>query len=348
MRRRSGIPKWIGLLGVGLLLVGSVWFLLFARKPPTVRGVRVGLLLPGEGELGPADFTPDGGHLISTVRGIRETIVWELVRGSGVQTFRVPRWPVSRAQFSPDSRWVAIVDRNRGLEVYSVPAGRLAWNDADASDCTWISSANGFAALVSHQDSIDIRSAASGAVLETVAMTELQLDSWPAAPSADGRRLATFGRSLSVLELETLNITRSDEAPNEAPQPPYSIRWSPDGKWIATGGHASMIGPHYVKIYAADSCELRYSFAGHGGPIAVLAWASSSEYLVTAVGAKGWLGTPTMLEVIDLSSGKIVRRLKGGWDQWIAGVWTETDSTFTGVQRDGAVWRWDLSGLRSK
>ncbi len=133
--------------------------------------------------------------------------------------------------------------------------------------------------------------------------------------SPDGRHLAVgYGQwssgdptktaPLVIYEVETGKIVRQIEGFLDGV---YSVAWSPDGKWIATGSgvyqHRPMLGE--VKVWNAATGELVYDLKGHSDCVWGVSFSPDGRRLASASGTQpGPQGDRGEFIIWDLVSGQ--------------------------------------------
>jgi eukaryotic-like serine/threonine-protein kinase len=98
-----------------------------------------------------------------------------------------------------------------------------------------------------------------------------------------GARIATASDdgSARVWDLAKPGAPEFVLAINQAPV--VSVRFSPDGNWLATASGdntACIVSPHPRARWVTDPCDA--PLRGHGGPLASIRWSPSGAYVVTA------------------------------------------------------------------
>lgn len=280
---------------------------------------RVVLTVGNEG--GEVDWarTPDGRSLFVT-QGPEESgtiTIRDATTGDAVTSWRAHGVDVNDVSFSADGSMLATTGDDGTLKVWRLAdhslvgqAGgdRQAWGPSFSPDGSRVAAAwpqEGVARI------LDLERG-------TVRVIQGSEDTIQATSfSPDGRELAVAPvaasvRVLSARSLETVRTLQADGISSDLLG--FEIAFSPDGRWIAS---ASDDGN--AKVWDAGTGELRFSLAGHSGPVMSLDWTDDSAHLVTGSAD----GTAIVWEVGDAGYRRVLalssQDLLGG----IAGVAVE-------------------------
>jgi eukaryotic-like serine/threonine-protein kinase len=121
------------------------------------------------------------------------------------------------------------------------------------------------------------------------------------------------------------------------------VAWSPDGKWIATGG-GNVSGftndlPGFLSIFDAEGRSTQ-ELVGHMGVIQSISWSPDSQLLAAA---SGNFGPPGQIKIWNAQSGQITKELKGLKNQAVAVAWSPNQEWIAGSTSNGAILIWDAA-----
>src|SRR5262249_9096145 len=177
-------------------------------------------------------------------------------------------------------------------------------------------------ATASEDGAVKLWETATGKELRTLR----QPGTMPSGPSAikglvfhpDGKSLACLharkGGTVEILETETGKSIRL--IPTHHPGEAQCLAFSPDGRYLATGGRGSRsgIGDEAIKVWDAESRACVLTLSGHTNFVSGLTFSRDGQRLASA----GWDRT---VQVWDLTKGEKRKSLVlRGHTHWVTGV----------------------------
>lgn len=121
---------------------------------------------------------------------------------------------------------------------------------------------------------------------------------------------------------------------DRARNPINAVAWSPDGRWIAVAGYAS------VKVLAADSLAAVRQLSGPRGAVNEVAFSSDSLQLIAAGGEAGLFGEACLWNVAD---GRLLRTVTGHRDSLYSAAVSPDGSVLATGSYDEKVRLWDVA-----
>ena len=275
-----------GRTGGGLLETGEfkVWDAATGQELFTVRG----------GDARWVSFTPDGKQIATIGYEGGALKLWDAATGQPAEPpapplFVLPNCPVS---FSPDGKRIACLaaTETADLKVWDTTTGRYELNiktDDHNAQCVSFSP-DGTRIAHSRFDTVEVRDATTGKLLSTF-KGHLQKGNLHSRQSTirrlcfspDGNRIASAGMDLKVWSTATGRELYDAGSGNHSPA------FSPDGKWLVTGGAA---GDVYDRILVLDAGtgKKKLTLRGHPGNYTfnTMAFSPYGTRLVSCTGSK--------------------------------------------------------------
>jgi WD40 repeat protein len=269
----------------GLLETGEfkVWDAATGQELFTVRG----------DDARQVSFTPDGKQIATIGYGGGPLKLWDAATGQPADPpapplFVLPNCPVS---FSPDGTRIAYVSfrDTYTLSVWNITTGShdLIIKVQDNAKCVSFSP-DGQRIAHDEYDTVKVRDATTGKLLSTFKghPQKLNLHSRRSTIrrlcfSPDGNRIASAGMDLKVWSTATGRELYDAGSGNHSPV------FSPDGKWLVTGGAA---GDDYDRILVLDAWtgKKKITLQGHPGNYTfnTMAFSPDGTRLVSCTGSK--------------------------------------------------------------
>jgi WD40 repeat protein/class 3 adenylate cyclase len=184
---------------------------------------------------------------------------------------------VNDVKFSPDGTVLATAGDDGFLKVWDPETGELIFEEQGPGGVVGLSfAADG--ALVSaawpEEETVRILEAATGDVVQELSVPDTFVLSTGLSPH--GTRVVVGDAFLDVAEV--FDVETGDlvvRLPRHS-FPIDAVAWSPDGRWIATGGNDSS-----VRVWEANSGQLMERLTGHTGVLTSVDWSPDSQWIVS-------------------------------------------------------------------
>jgi WD40 repeat protein/serine/threonine protein kinase len=240
-------------------------------------------------------FHPDGRRM--PVKYIDGTVrVWDVGTAGEAGTFRVRESPVQEARFSPDGSRLAASDTNGFVKVWDLATGRKLWGRPCGSvpgpGHVAISPDNRWLAYGSYSNgAITIRDLSSGGLVRSLGEVG-QLATMEF--SRDGRLFAACGvkKNVKVWKTDRFGELWTLEQPDVI----LAIRFSPDGRRLATGSADA-------RIWDLKTGKEVFTFRGHKTRVTDVDFSPDGRTVASA--------GDTEALVWDASNGRVMRRYRG-------------------------------------
>jgi eukaryotic-like serine/threonine-protein kinase len=252
----------------GLSLRGFEWHYLKRLCNPELRA------FSGPSGIAAVAFSPDGRWVAG---GGQDPVIrlWDSATGKEVQLFRVPSGGIRTLRFSPDGKLLAaagpdgivrIWDRASGRLLSSLLHGGEVWSIAFSSRGVWLASAGS-------DRTIRLWETADGRELSVLQGHEREV--WAVAFCEKDDRLVSASNDHKAKVWDPVRAKVLFSFEHQCPL--TSVAWSPDGRWIATGG-----GDNVIHIWDPDNGKEIRSLAGHLGFVTALSFDPSGRRLASA------------------------------------------------------------------
>lgn len=216
-------------------------------------------------------FSRDGKMLATALD--REIIVWDVATGKKVRELQHPAVITAPPAFSPDGKTLASADASKKITFWEVASGQPRLRTVDFY---WHITALAFTAdgksLVAAHRAIQLLDAVSGK----------EQRSFPVkvADRIHNMALAPDGKSLGTSDLNgTIRLWDMASARQvhafKHPAGTGSFAFSPDSKWLATGGNA-------IRLWDVAAGKERIDVQGHQGAIRQLAFSRDGKTLASS------------------------------------------------------------------
>ncbi len=177
---------------------------------------------------------------------------------------------------------------------------------------------------------------------------------WKLAWSPDGTMIAAtfFDNKCLILDAEdgtvieeldmSDHITRCDGFAPEGTLPLRACAFSPDGKWLATGGDDLV-----VRLFSTEDWHLERTFTGHTGSVLCLDFSPDSRYLASGSGTDKVIpqnAGENVTRVWDLETGEEAALLQGHRDGVLAVKWNGDGTRIATASDDRTLRIWSFPG----
>ncbi|MBY5163589.1 BTAD domain-containing putative transcriptional regulator [Salsipaludibacter albus] len=229
---------------------------------------------------GPVDWSADGSTFVT--EGPEETGLVDIrdaETGESVLAFTGHDVDINDVVFSADGALVATAGDDGAAKVWDVDTGQqVASFSYDGVVLGLSFDPDGSLLAASWRDEGLVR---VHDLERQELVSEVELDASGTSFGPEGRLVIAAGRQAVVVDTTTgqrlLEVTHPRDVPNPLGFTPVTaVAWSPDGRWIATGGTDRV-----ARVWNADTGELRAALSGHGGGIVDLDWAHDSVHLAS-------------------------------------------------------------------
>lgn len=222
------------------------------------------------------DYSPDG-KLLAGVGQDVAVHVWDAATGKQVRTLQGHEAQVQGLNFSPDGKRLLSSSADQTARVWDVATGKELVKIGNLGDVTWayFSTDGKMLITLALTGTVGLWDAASGKAIRTIATLKEPGFTATILPMADGKTLVSSDMNvLRFWDMTTGKEVRS--VPTTHTDFIYSIAFSPDGKYMATGS-----GDKTAKIYEAASGKELFTITGHTDPVWFVKFTPDSKTLAT-------------------------------------------------------------------
>lgn len=218
-------------------------------------------------------------------------------------------------------------------------------------DLTWSPDGKFIATLLASEDgnlyegydgysigTIEVRDTSTGGIVGRYSLSE---DSGPPpfAWSPDSTRIAFVPRSSEEGEISVWRVTSNSEVLSYRSQfgPVGHIVWSPDGKFIATGGNKM------VRVLNAFTGDEVLTYLGHSQWVAAIAWSPDSQNIISASNNRSSVNgeyEDSIVHIWNASSGENTYTYRSQFGPVVSIVWSPDGKRIAITLGDGKVQIW--------
>ena len=279
----------------------------------------------GGRSVGCVTVSPDGRTLAVGGAADRKRallVLWDLRADKETGRLKMDIPPLRRISFSADGgRLLAVPGNGPSIVVYDVKAGKVERTLSTGSKAkifsAVFSSSGGRVAAVCSDKQLRVFDVAGGKPVRTVAVWDLgqHIVSNP----KEAAFIVTSGSKIAIWDFKTVAVRKEIDLLSKETYP-FSLAWSPDGRFLAGGGFDGK-----VRIWDLAAGKVRYTLSHQAGYRAVFCVQFSADGKVLAARAgqlpdkKSVAAALAMMKagsparVWDLRSGKVLADRKGSW-----------------------------------
>jgi WD40 repeat protein len=269
-------------------------------------------------------WSPDGGRLASA--GTDGTVrIWDASSGDKITELHGHTDLLRCVAWSPDGLRLASSGHDSVIRVWDADAASTMLTLAGHSDIVrgvaWSRDGKKLASA-SQDQTVKIWDAATGAEVLTV---PIEQSLWGVSWNPDATRLAVCSDVATII-LEAVTGKRLFTLPDG-----QTVSWSPDGKWLATGGFRSR-----ARITDADTGTNEVIVGRHDCTVSCVAWSPDGQRLASTSYGDG------TVRVGGVPSGAEVQSFRGHAGAVVSVSWRPDGKRIASAGSDGTVKVWDV------
>lgn len=285
-------------------------------------------------------WSPDGRRIASGSED-KTVHVWDAAQGEHVLTYREHTDSVGPVVWSPDGRYLASGSLDTTVQVWNATTGRNVFKFAGhyiiVQAVAW--SPNG-KRIASGARNVKVWDALTGGhvVIHGDEGGAIDLLAGSLAWSPDGQRIVSTvenneksdtkdpHHTIEVWEAETGRVLLSYLG--HAQFAVLGVDWSPDGKYIASGGYDKT-----VQVWDASTGNILFTYTAASDAINVLKWSPDGKYIASA-------SVDGIIQVWEAASGKVTVTYKGHAAYVSALQWSPNGKYIASASSDKTVQVW--------
>jgi eukaryotic-like serine/threonine-protein kinase len=299
-----------------------VWDAISGREKCCLRG--------HTGRIFGVDFSPDGQRL-ATGSGDKTIRVWDISSKENIFMLGGHEWAVMDIDYSPDGQRLISAHKDGTITIWDVVHGKqLKTYKGHNGQVNSVSVSPDGKRIVSGSNSGTIKTWDIDGEKELLTFKGHTGPALSAVFCPDGGRIvsgSTDGTAKVWNAVDNLNALTLDHGRGVT-----DIRFSPDSRWLATGGWFSS----HVKIWDVIDGRLRQTLSGHRFSLRSIAFSPDGQRI--ACGSEDGA-----IEVWDVSSGRILFTIDGDSDFARSVAYTPDNKRLISAGDDGVVRIWDAA-----
>jgi len=232
-------------------------------------------------------WSPDG-QKVAGGASDGSVVILDATHGKKLATYSHQVGFIEGIAWSPDGKYVASGDQDNTVDIWNVATGKLQASytaTAAVQRVAWSPDGKRIAAAV-YDGTVQVLDASTGKLQVTYKGNGAPV--WSVAWSPDSKRVVsgtgsagaagpvTSGNTVKVWDAATGQTVLSYTAEGDQNEA-YALAWSPDGKYIASGGDAKV-----VHVWDAASGQTLWQYQGHSDIIFDVAWSPDGSLLASS------------------------------------------------------------------